>query len=57
MQVRMMQEPLIPGVKYGEKAEPGAQMARIGGDGKQRFGDGAEQDAVNDPPVLQSQVR
>jgi hypothetical protein len=43
----MMQQVLAPGVEYGEKTDLGAEMARVAGDGEERLGGGAEQQAVN----------
>ena len=55
--MRVLQELLIPCVKYSEEAEPGAQMARVGSNAKQRFRNSSEQNAVNDSPVLKCQIR
>ena len=41
-----------PGMKDGEEADLGAEMFRIGGDGAQRFGGGAEENAVEHLFVL-----
>ena len=57
MKMRMVQQLLIPRVEYGEKTELCAQMARIGGNSKQRFRNSPEQNAVDDPPILKRQVR
>ena len=43
----MEQELLIPGMQDGEKTNLGAQTAWVGRNGEQRFGNRAEQDAVN----------
>ena len=52
MQVRMMDERLTPGVKDGEEADLGAEMARVGRDRTERVGDGAEEQTVDDGLVL-----
>jgi len=55
--VRMMQEILSPGVEHVEKADPGAEVLGIGGDLQQRGGAGAEQQAVENPLVVECQWR
>jgi hypothetical protein len=45
-------EVLPPGVKYGEKADGGAQQSRIGGGFKQRLSRGTEQETINLARVL-----
>jgi hypothetical protein len=47
-----MNEILPPGVEHGKEADLGPQMLGICGDGGQRFGDRAEQDAIDDLLVL-----
>ena len=42
----MMEQVLAPGVEHGEKANLGAQVLGIGGDGEQGLGRGPEQDAI-----------
>ena len=46
MQVRMMEQVLAPGVEHDEKADLGAQVLGISGDGEQSFRRGPEQDAI-----------
>ena len=46
MQVGMMEQVLAPSVKYGEKADLGAQVLGISGDGEQGLRRGPEQDAI-----------
>ena len=41
-----MEQVLAPGVEHGEKANLGAQVLGIGGDGEQGLGRGPEQDAI-----------
>jgi hypothetical protein len=48
----MMEQILSPGVKHSEEADLGAQMFGIGGDGRQGFGSGFEQDAIYQILVL-----
>ena len=52
MQVGMEQQVLSPTVEDGEEADLGAQMLGIGGDGLQRFGGGAEENAIDHLLVL-----
>src|SRR5258705_11711777 len=54
MEMRMEKQVLSPTVKYGEKADLGAQMLGIGSDGGQGFGRGAEENAVDEIFVLVS---
>ena len=54
MQMRMKKQVLSPTVKYSEKADLGTQMLGIGGDGRQGFGRGSKQNAVNEIFVLVS---
>src|SRR6266481_1787725 len=54
MQMRMEKQVLSPTVKYGEKADLGAQMLGIGSDGGQGLGRGAEEHAVDEIFVLVS---
>src|SRR5713226_10408060 len=54
MQMRMEKQVLSPTVKYGEKADLGAQMLGIGSDGGQGLGGGSEQNAVDEIFVLVS---
>jgi hypothetical protein len=52
--MRMMLELLIPGVKDTEKADLGAEMSGVGGNFKQCVGTGAEDQSVDHSFVLQS---
>ena len=54
MQMRMEKQVLSPTVKYGEKADLGAQMLGIGSDGGQGLGRGSEENAVDEIFVLVS---
>ena len=54
MQMRMEKQVLSPTVKYGEKADLGAQMLGIGSDGGQRLGRGSKENAVDEIFVLVS---
>ena len=47
-----MHERLSPRVQHGEEADLGAEMVRIGGDGAEGLGGGAEEDAVDHRFVL-----
>src|SRR5258708_28067606 len=47
MQMRMEKQVLSPTVKYGEKADLGAQMLGIGSDGGQGLGRGSKENAVD----------
>src|SRR5665213_4217882 len=51
--VRMMRQILSPRMKDAEEADLGAEMFRIARDGEQRFGGGAEENAVNDFFVME----
>ena len=48
---------LSPGMQHGNRADFGAEVARIGGDVAQRVGRGAEQDGVDHALVLESYLR
>src|SRR6516165_9092863 len=48
MQMRMENQVLSPTVKYGEKADLGAQMLGIGSDGRQGLGSGSEEYGVDE---------
>ncbi len=54
MQMRMEKQVLSPTVKYGEKADLGAQMLGIGRDGGQGLGRGSKENAVDEIFVLVS---
>jgi hypothetical protein len=51
--MRMMLQPLVPGVEHAEEADLRAQMSRIACDLEQRRGTGPEQEAVDHLLVLQ----
>jgi hypothetical protein len=53
--MRMMLEPLVPGMKHAEKADLGTEVARIAGDFKQGLSAGVEEQGVDQPLVLQSE--
>ena len=57
MQMRMEKQALSPTVKYGEKADLGAQMLGIGSNGGQGLGSGSEENAVDEILVLVSDGR
>ncbi len=52
MQMRMEEQVLSPTVKYGEKANLGAQMFGIGSNGGQGRGSGSKENAVDEILVL-----
>jgi hypothetical protein len=49
---RVVLQGLPPGVQHGDRADLGAEMARVGGHVAQRGGGGAEQDGVDDARLL-----
>jgi hypothetical protein len=49
----MIEQVLPPGVQNGEKADLGAQVFRVTGDGEQGFRRGAEQKTIEDRLVLE----
>jgi hypothetical protein len=53
----MVQQILSPGVEDREEADPPAQVLRRGGDLEKRLADGAEQQAVDQPRILQCERR
>ena len=55
MDMRVVFEPLCPGVQDGEEADSGSQPFWIGGHFGKRFGYGTKQDSVNDPRILKRQ--
>ena len=55
MDMRMVFDLLCPGVKDGEKANPGSESFRIGSHFGKRFGHGAKQNPINDLRILQRQ--
>jgi hypothetical protein len=52
VEVGMMSHRRAPAMKHGGGADAGAEVARIGGDGEQRLGCGAEQQVVDHRLVL-----
>ncbi len=52
MHMRMMQQVLSPGAEHGEEADLRSQMLRIARDAEQRFGSGAEENAVEHRGVI-----
>src|SRR6202521_3423269 len=55
MDMGMEPELLIPGMQHGEEADLPAEVFRIASDFEKSFCTGAEQQIVDDFPVLQSQ--
>src|SRR5579864_8397533 len=55
--VRVMQQLLVPGVQHAEEPDLSAEMARVARHSLQRRGAGAEQQAIDLALVLQSQRR
>src|SRR5665213_152753 len=53
--VRMMLQSLVPGMEHAEEADLRAKVSRIACDLKQSGGTGSEQQAVNQPLVLERQ--
>ena len=53
--VRMVRQVLAPGVEHGQETDVRAEVPGVGGDLQQSFRYGAEQNAIQDPPVLESQ--
>ena len=53
MDVGVMLEVLAPGVEHGQEADLGPEVLGIGGDLLQGLRGGAEEQAVDDPRVLQ----
>ena len=51
--MRMMLQPLIPGMKYAEETDLGAEKARVAGDLQQGFGAGVKQQVADQLFVLQ----
>ena len=49
----MVLQRLSPGVQHGDRADLGAEVARVGGDAAQRLGRGAEQDGVDHRLVVE----
>src|SRR5437588_6834485 len=52
----MMQQILPPGMQDGEKPETRAEMFRVSGNGQQGFGNGAEENSVDDLFVVESDL-
>ena len=57
VEVGMMIEVLSPGMQHCQKANASAQVSGIARDSSQGFGGGAEQDAIDQPLVLERQGR
>jgi len=55
MDMRVVFEPLGPGVQDSEKTNPGSQPFRIGGHLEKGFGHSTKQKSINDPRVLKCQ--
>jgi hypothetical protein len=53
----MMMKVLSPGMQHCQKADPGAEVPWVGGDLQQGFRSGTEENAVNQPLVLERQRR
>ena len=51
--MRVVLQPLVPGMEHAEEADLGAEMPRIASDLQQRGGTGAEQQAIDQPLVLE----
>ena len=49
----MMLQSLVPGVEHAEEADLGSKVSRIASDFEQRCGAGAEQQAIDQPLVLE----
>ena len=54
--MRVQDEPLRPGMQHGSKADPRAEVLRVGRDRDQRLGGGFEQDVVKDSLVVEGDV-
>jgi hypothetical protein len=54
--MRVMGECRAPGVQHGSKADPRAEVLRVGRDRDQRLGGGFEQDVVKDSLVVVGDV-
>ena len=52
--MRMMLQPLVPGMEHAEEADLGSEVARIAGDLQQGGGAGVEQQVIDHELVLQS---
>jgi hypothetical protein len=57
VEVWMSVKVLSPGMQHRQKADPGAQVSGVGADLLKRFGGGAEENAINQPLVLERQRR
>ncbi len=55
MDMRVVFDPLRPGVQDGEESNPGSQPFRIGGHFEKGFGHSSKQNSINDPRVLKRQ--
>ena len=52
MEMRVVHERLSPRVEYREETDPGAEVARIRGDGAERLGRRAKEEAVDHRFIL-----
>src|SRR5262249_6208322 len=55
VEVRMVLQLLAPGVQDRQKADVRAEMRRLSGHGQEGFRDGAKEEGVEEPWVLESQ--
>src|SRR5439155_25991405 len=53
MDMRMMLQPLVPGMEHAEETDLGSQVAWIAGDLQQSWSTGVEQQVVDQPFILQ----
>src|SRR5277367_6639809 len=53
--MRVMLQPLVPGMEHAEEADRGAQVSRVACDLDESGSTGAEQQAIDQPLVLESQ--
>src|SRR2546428_12593300 len=56
MYMRVVQQVLTPGVKYGKKAEASSQVSPIGSDREQSLGHGTKQKSIEPALILQTEV-
>jgi hypothetical protein len=56
MQMRVKMQVLAPSVQHGKKADGGAEVFGIGGDGEQSFRSGLKQDVIDRSRVLKRQA-
>ncbi len=55
--MRVVLQRLAPSMQHRDRADFGAEVARIGGDVAQRVGRSAEQDRIDDALVLERDLR